>query len=246
MSLKKNILIVEDELLYASRLEMQLELMGYTVVGSADDSETALDMIRENNVDLILMDIHIQGNYDGVELTEQVHKIQPVPIIFLTSQEDEMTFKRAARTKPAGFILKPCSEIQLQRSIQLALDQEKQETKAESDPEATRVIEDDLFIQKNQAIHRVPIQSIEYLEADGRYCRVHSDLGLFLVRKPLKDLLKLLPESHFIQCHRSYVINLKHVEKIDLEDDQVVLRTCRIPVSKRERENVLEQFRLLK
>ncbi|MCB9319563.1 MAG: response regulator [Lewinellaceae bacterium] len=246
MSLKKNILIVEDELLYASRLEMQLELLGYTVVGSADSSETALDMIRENDVDLILMDIHIQGNYDGVELTEQVQKIQPVPVIFLTSQEDEMTFKRAARTKPAGFILKPCSDVQLQRSIQLALDQEKQETISDSDQEATRVIEEDLFIQKNQTVHRVPIRSIEYLEADGRYCRVHCDLGLFLVRKPLKELLKLLPESHFIQCHRSYVINLQQVEKIDLEDDQIVLKSHRIPVSKREREHVLERLRLLK
>ncbi|MCB0659241.1 MAG: response regulator [Saprospiraceae bacterium] len=246
MSAQINILIVEDEPLYSSKLEMQLEQTGYQVVGCAENSDTALSMIRLHRVDLIVMDIHIQGSYDGIELSEQIQNFKNIPVIYLTSLEDEMTFNRAARTQPAGFLLKPCTDIQLHRTIQLAL---KGGTSLKIDPEEQELVQaksDDLFIQKNQTIHRVPFHSIFFLEADGRYCRIHSNLGLFLVRKPLKELLEILPDRYFAQSHRSFVINLSKIEKINLEDDVILINGKSVPVSKREKEQVLERLRLIK
>ncbi|MCB0689378.1 MAG: response regulator [Saprospiraceae bacterium] len=243
MSNPIQILIVEDEALFSSRIAMQLEQLAYQVIAEVDDSEGALKILSANRIDLILMDIHIQGRYDGVELAEMIHKEYQIPIIFITSNHDDLTFRRASRITPAAFITKPFSDIQLQRTIELSLVQVQKSVVEISQLQKEAEDEDVLFIKKRSRIHKVVKQDIFYLEADGKYTRVCTKSDFFLVRKPMKEIMELLVGFDFMQCHRSYVVNMKKVKSVDLEDDLLILEERTVPVSKREKDKLLERLK---
>jgi DNA-binding LytR/AlgR family response regulator len=244
-----NILIVEDETLYANKLEMQVDKLGHKLVGVADNSERALELVDTYPIDLILMDIFIDGQYDGVELAELIQARKDIAVLFITSQTDALSFNRASRTQPVGFLLKPFSDLQLQRSIQLALD--KVEASDIDTPDAlnatdnTKVDKAGIYIKKKQKLVNVNFADIFYIQSDGRYCRIHTEMNMYLIRSSMKDLKKRLPENIFIKCHRSYLVNLSKIKSIDLENDFVVLQEMKVPLSRREKENLLEKLDFL-
>lgn len=243
MSNPIQILIVEDEMLFSSHIAMQVEQMGYQVVGEVDDSEGALAILSKKEVDLIIMDIHIQGRYDGVELAAMISGEYQIPIVFITSNHDDLTFRRASRLNPFAFLTKPFSDIQLKRTLELAmLQHEKPEGSAgniRDDKQENGV----LFIKKRNRIHKILKDDIYYLEADGKYTRVCTKADFFLVRKPMKEIAEQLPANDFIQCHRSYVVNMRKVKSVDLEDDLIILEERTVPVSKREKDKLLERLK---
>ena len=243
MTAQTQILIVEDEELFASRIAMQVELMGYAVIGQAEDSAAALAVIEEKTVDLIIMDINLQGKYDGIELAEMIGFAHNIPIIFITSNQDDLTFRRATRSSPSAFLIKPFSDVQLKRTIELTL-QQHDGTKQEVGHVEDQLSDDKvLFIRKRNKIHKVPKSEIYYLEADGKYTRVCTKSDFYLVRKPMKEIFALLPTQHFIQCHRSYVVNMQKVKSVDLDDDLIILEERTVPVSKREKDKLLERLK---
>ncbi len=118
----QKILIVEDESIVALDLSRRLVKMGYEVLGTAARGEKAIKMAEETGPDLILMDIRIKGDMDGIEVAERVKQIASVPIIFLTAYAEDTTLDRAKATKPYGYLLKPYSEKDLHVTIQVALE----------------------------------------------------------------------------------------------------------------------------
>jgi len=242
-----HILIVEDEELFASKMEMQIDKLGHICAGIADNSKDALLLIEEHPVSLILMDINITGDYDGIELAEMISKRRNIPILFVTSNHDDLSFNRATRAGAQGFIVKPFSDIQLQRAIELALKQLASTEKAETENGNAAHIEDGyIFIKKNSNIFKVLIEDIYYLEADGRYCRVYTKNEMYLIRHSLKVMKESLATYSFIQCHRSYVINISKVKSVDLEDDVVIMEERSVPLSRREKDTLLERLNYLK
>lgn len=236
-----HILIVEDDPLFASNIEMQVDQLGHTLVGVADRSDEALQLMANEQVDLVLMDVNIRGSYDGIELTRMIKEQYDVPVLFITANHDDLTFNRASRSNPAGFILKPFTDLQLKRAIQLAL-QSTPSSLSKDDDDRVKWENGELFVRKNQQIHRLSIHDILYLEADGRYCRIHTDEQMFLVRKPMKELLESMNSNDFQRSHRSYVVNMKKVTSVDLENDTLVLGRREVPLSQREKERLLERL----
>jgi DNA-binding LytR/AlgR family response regulator len=235
-----NILIVEDEELFANKIEMQVEKLGHTIIGIVNNSESALKLVDIHHVDLILMDIFIDGQYDGIELAEMIQVKKDIAVLFITSQHDEMSFKRATRSGPVGFLLKPFSDMQLQRSIELALSQiEPSEIEEQSASDISNIKQDCFFIKKKQKISKVNYSDIFYIKSDGRYCRLHTEQEMYLIRKSMKDLKLRLPNEMFVQCHRSYLVNLAKVKSVDLENDYVILQEMKIPLARREKDNLL-------
>jgi CheY-like chemotaxis protein len=117
------IMIVEDDELTASKMEMQIDKLGHELFKWVKNSELAILALEQQQPDLILMDINIEGEYDGIELTDMIHQQWNIPIVFVSSLQDNYTFKRIKRTNPIAFIQKPFSAIQLQRTIELAVEQ---------------------------------------------------------------------------------------------------------------------------
>jgi PAS domain S-box-containing protein len=116
-----SILIVEDEAVIALDLQLQLEDMGYRVLGPAESGPQALALAAQERPDLVLMDIRIQGPIDGIETAARLGRVSGLPVVFLTSHSDEETVAQAARTSPCGFLTKPFEGRALRAAIEMAL-----------------------------------------------------------------------------------------------------------------------------
>ncbi len=115
------ILIVEDELLIGKGLARKLKKLGYQVVDIVSSGEAAIERVREQLTDLILMDIVLEGAIDGIEAAQKINEIQSLPIIYLTAYADDATLVRAENTNYYGYLLKPYKERELYATIKMAL-----------------------------------------------------------------------------------------------------------------------------
>jgi len=115
------ILIVDDEFVIAQTLKTALAAMGYEVVGLACTGDEALEMSRLEGPDLILMDINMPGNMDGITVAELINREQDIPVIFVTGYAENDILERAKHVRPFGYIVKPFQEAQLAAAIEIAM-----------------------------------------------------------------------------------------------------------------------------
>ncbi len=118
---KVNILIVEDEALVAADLGDRLREMGYTVAAELASGEEALAHIAKLRPDLVLMDIVLEGEMDGIEAAQQARRRWDTPVVFLTSHADKNTLRRARAAEPFGYVIKPFGEADLHATLEMAL-----------------------------------------------------------------------------------------------------------------------------
>src|SRR5271166_2453813 len=111
--LQTKILVVEDERIVALNLKKRLERMGYEVTAIATSGEKALAAIAANQPDIVLMDIHIDGDLDGIATAAAFPPHLHLPVVYLTAYSEEATLERARATQPYGYLLKPFSEREL-------------------------------------------------------------------------------------------------------------------------------------
>lgn len=123
------ILIVEDEHLVAKHLKLTLEDDGYEVAGVADSAARALLVAERERPDLVLMDVRIRGDVDGVEAASQLRTELGVPVVFLTGNTDDPTLQRALKVGACGFLTKPFNSQRVHHAIQVALGQRDSERK---------------------------------------------------------------------------------------------------------------------
>ena len=114
-------LIVEDDESIADTIKESLEYLGYEVSDSVASGEDALERIKADEPDIVLMDIEIQGDLDGIQTTEELIAISNVPVVYLTGRSDDETLERAIKTAPYGYIIKPFEPEDLKIAIEIAL-----------------------------------------------------------------------------------------------------------------------------
>lgn len=117
----ERIMIVEDESIVAMGIKHKLEDLGYSVVGVVATGEAAVQTALDTKPDLILMDIVLKGDMDGIEAAQKIHTRQNTPIIYLTAYSDEEVLERARITEPYGYILKPFKKSEVNANIQMAI-----------------------------------------------------------------------------------------------------------------------------
>jgi DNA-binding Lrp family transcriptional regulator/CheY-like chemotaxis protein len=122
---KANILIVEDEGIVAQDIKATLENMGYGVVGIASTGKDAIEKASQTNPDLVLMDIKLKGDMDGIEATKKISDQTKIPVVFLTAYANEEILEKAKSSKAFGYIVKPFEENNLNSTIQMALQKSK-------------------------------------------------------------------------------------------------------------------------
>ncbi|MBN2734604.1 MAG: response regulator [Methanomicrobiaceae archaeon] len=120
-----SILIVEDEMIISMEIGGMLKKLGYNVAGSVISGRGAIQTARDKRPDLILMDIRLKGDMDGIEAAKKIMELYNIPVIFLTANSDETTIKRAVELKPAGILIKPFKERDLFGNIEMAIHKHK-------------------------------------------------------------------------------------------------------------------------
>ncbi|WP_292374234.1 response regulator [Methanosarcina sp. UBA411] len=125
------ILVVEDEHIVAMGIKKMLKSLGYTVTGIASSGEDAISKAESTFPDVVLMDIMLKGDMDGVEAAMGIKEMFNIPVVYLTAYSDSKILERAKRTEPFGYIIKPFDEKDLYSSIEVALQRYRKE-KSES------------------------------------------------------------------------------------------------------------------
>ena len=117
MSDSKKIILVEDDFIIGMLLEKQIQRMGFEVAAKVDSGEEAVTRVKEENPELVLMDIKLVGDIDGIEAMEQIRQFSDVPVIYLTGNADSNTRARAEKTGPEGYLIKPVDMKVLRQKI---------------------------------------------------------------------------------------------------------------------------------
>ncbi|MGB9838647.1 MAG: GAF domain-containing protein [Methanothermobacter sp.] len=137
---KAKVMVVEDESIVAIDISQRLESLGYQVTATVSTGEKAVEMAEKTRPDIILMDIVLKGEMDGIEAAEEITKRMKVPIIYITAYSDEETLKRAKITGPFGYIIKPFEDRELHSVIEVALHKHQLERRLAENDELFRAI----------------------------------------------------------------------------------------------------------
>lgn len=118
---ERRALIIEDEALIVEELSERLSRLGFSVIAAVDSAEEGVAIATRELPDLVLMDIRLKGDKDGVQAAEEIRQQVDVPIVYLTAYSDQSTVERAKRTEHDGFILKPFHRQELKTTIEVAM-----------------------------------------------------------------------------------------------------------------------------
>ncbi|HEB62060.1 MAG TPA: response regulator transcription factor [Bacteroidetes bacterium] len=139
------VLIVEDEVLIANDIAELLEDEGYTISGIAYNSKKALELLRQNKTDIVLLDIELNSELSGVDLAKTINHQYHLPFIFLTSFSDRATLEKVKSTNPMGYLVKPFEEKTLMTTMEIALFNYAQLWKAKRPSLTQRLINQQLY-----------------------------------------------------------------------------------------------------
>lgn len=245
------VLIVEDDMIIAADISMQLVKMGYQIVGMCTRAEDAINMIESNQPDIVLMDIILSGAMNGIEAARINLERFQVPLIFLTSNYDDATFQKALETKPFAFIAKPFQKSELERALKITVQRiasEKEDENVEEINESrdhVSSMEDRLFIRHQGEMVKVFIDDILYVEAERNYCKVFTKEQEFLLTIPMSKFEVNLPIDAFIRTHRSFLVNLLKIDAISEHAEYVTVGQSQIPISRRQKDEVVRRLKLI-
>ncbi|KAB7731726.1 response regulator [Rudanella paleaurantiibacter] len=260
-----NILIVEDEAILAMALCDSLEAEGYCVVGMASNGAKAVDLFRRNRVDLLLCDINIRGELDGIETAHQLLRIRPVPIIYLTAFSDPDTVERAKQTAPAAYMTKPHNLLNLRIAIDVAIHNFARQTQllpgsaspeaaltAEKKPDAPErdppgrdtilKIDDYVFVKQGFQFVKISLADILVLEAEDTYTVFVTTVKKYALRQSLSAVLERLNHPRFVRVHRSYAINVNRVDTFD--DHGITLGSQSVPLGKNYKDEFMRRLQV--
>lgn len=232
------ILIVEDNVIIADDMQSMLEEIGYEIVDNVIVYEQAVEVLKNNEVDLVLIDIILASDKTGIDLGQHIRENYNIPFIFVTSNSDRATVENAKTVKPNGYLVKPFEQQDLYTSIEIALSNFDYSTDASGSATAAAgdgvmgnsVLKDSIFVKKQHLYYRIPFDDIHFIKADNVYLEVNTVDKKFLVRSPLKDYLRKLPENKFYRAHKSYIVNVDHIDAINSKD--IMINNTLIPISK--------------
>ena len=252
------ILLVEDEAILAMEMSETLEMEGYTVVGTASNGPRALEIFQQNPVDLLLCDINIKGDWDGIETVRQIIAHRPVPVIYLTALSDHETIQRAKLTYPAAYIPKPYNLTSLRISIEMALNnfavrnsqvlikkiQELDESSPDNRESLSRdtilKVDDQIYVKNNYRFVKIILRDILFLEADNNHTLIQTGGQKMAIRQSLSAVLDRLAMPRLVRTHRSYAVNLDRVDSFN--DHEVRIETHDVPLGRNYKEAFLSHF----
>jgi DNA-binding LytR/AlgR family response regulator len=240
---KVRILVVEDDMIIGANISLQLTKLGYEITGIETRGEEAIGHVKANRPDLLLMDINLKGSLSGIDTVKAIQKFCDVPVIYLTANSDEVTFKKAKETYPKAFMAKPFNKLELQRTIELVTDQLVENKNELKKIGGIEVLGDRIFVRHHGKMEKILLDDILFIEADRNYCTIVTDTDKFTLTSTLKTIEEKLPKSHLVRIHRSYIVN---ISKLDIvADHHLEINRKVIPLGRSYKELLLSSIQTI-
>lgn len=214
------ILIVEDKSVIAEGLASILENAGYSILGKAQSGEEALMLVQYEVPDVLLMDIHLAGQIDGIETVETLmNRSHSIPVIYLTDFHDEATIQRAKHTRPAAYLLKPYQKKDLLIAIDIAFfnassGKEAVPNTKPSPSEMVYPFNDRIFIKDKDVFYRLDVADILWIEANGSYCHIKTVTKVRTVSVSMGLFNEKFSHPMLLRVHRSFIVNVDKITAI--------------------------------
>ena len=221
-------LIVEDEPLARSAVERlcqkneQLE-----VVKVCENAQEALDFLKDNDVDLILLDVEMPG-LSGIELLE---KLVVMPKVILTTSKEEYAFD-AFQYEVTDYLKKPFTVPRFNRAIEKALESETIDNR-----------QSDFYFKESGRLTRLELNEINYIENFGDYVKINTENKTHVAYATMKSLENKLPKNLFLRVHRSFIVNLKKI--VDIEQHSLLIGDKLIPISRASKPELLKLINIV-
>ncbi len=224
MDPRKKIYIVEDVSIIRLMLEQCMIENGFDVTGSSPSAEDAWDELQKQKVDLVLLDIQLIGDKNGIWLGKKLSTELQIPFIYITANQDQHSSAAILETNPMGFIVKPINTIQLITTAMIALNLNSPSHKKQ------------ILIQDGLKAINLTIDDIYYIQSDGNYLHIYLETTHFLIRQTMDAFLEKLTQASFVRIHQRYVINTN--KKFVLTGDEIQIKDTSLSVSAKYRKEL--------
>lgn len=244
-----NVLIIEDTSADSDALAKVLLANEYNLVGIASTYNEALTLFYNNKVDVVIIDVFLNGNAEGITFAETINIVpnKSIPFVFLTNSSDRKIFERAKITQPFGFLLKPFNELEILYAIEMAVEKFNNQTDVFLSEEQDTVITNEyLFVKKGKALKKVHIGDIVCIEVEERYCNIITEKEKFVILISLTKILKTLDPTKFCRTHRNHIINLEKIVEIIPADNLIILTGNHKVILSDKYKKLIKKIRVLK
>jgi DNA-binding LytR/AlgR family response regulator len=202
--------IVEDEGITSEVIKHALQKLKYKIATPAFTYNQAVQMFENEKPDLVILDIKLEEEKNGIDLAVLLKEKYKTPFIFLTANSDTATLESAKKVRPLAFLVKPFSQVDLHATIEIAFNN-YQSTLIENNEQNNFVL-----MKVGRSFEKVNTNEILFLENDNHYFNVHLNNGeSYSVRASSNEMMELLPQSNFIQISRRYIVNTDKIIKMD-------------------------------
>jgi two-component system response regulator LytT len=212
------ILIVDDEVLIAEFIKDVLMSLDFKLLCLVHTKEDAIKEIGVFKPDLILLDIRMENELDGIEIAKEINSNFKIPFIFITAHSDKEIIEKALNTMPSGYITKPIKKMDVYAAINLAI------------KKAEVVDEQFLTFKDGYDIIKLSFNDILYVESEGNYINIFTLQKKYAIRNSLEWFISNMPKNGFEKVQRSYVVNMKKVHRATSKS--LFINDIEIPISR--------------
>ncbi|WOK06923.1 response regulator [Imperialibacter roseus] len=219
--MEKKVLIVEDEPLIADDLSFHLQDLGVSEIKISLKYEDALKKLTEHQFDLVLLDVNLSGEKDGIDVARFINRTNPTPFIFITSYYDADTLNRAKEVAPVAYILKPFNQQDIQVNVEMAFHKilSSRQTKPEK-----------FFIKDKEGLVSIDPDEIDYVEAFDNYAKIYSAGQAYIISHTLKSIEDKLLNFGFERVHKSYLVNFAKITMIS--EGYIFFGKMKVPIGR--------------
>lgn len=239
------ILIIEDEIITATDLKRTLEKKEHKVLGICKTYNEAIEALHTEIPDLLLIDIRLRlSHMDGIQIAEEINANHSIPVIFLTSQTDYVTFERAKHVQPAAYLFKPFRHEELVYQIELAYEHYMINKPVAPDP----VTSENIFFPHRKGHRKINKKLIQFIKADGPYVSVYicNEKVPLLFSMNIGYISQFFTTPNFYRVSRSYLINIDQVEGFDAEFVYFENTTEKAPIPQAQKQDFLKKIAMVK
>ena len=217
------ILVVDDEVLISYHIQEILTSSDFSNIKMVHNKKNAIIEIESFKPNLILLDIRMENEQTGIEIGNWIKENNKIPFIYLTAHSDSNLMNLAFETNPFSYLTKPIKKADLFAAVMLAFKSNQQ-------------IPDYFFIKDGSAEIKILINDFLFASSEDNYLAINTKSKKYLVRSSLEKFKIDFPFSEIIQTHRAFLVNKKHIQKI--ESTFLLLDGIQIPLTRKFKEEL--------
>ena len=244
--LQIDILIVEDDLKYSIEIETMIRELGFSQISQVNTIEQAELLMQTKTIACVVCNtsgLVKKNSLDFLETLDGNH----ISTILFSAKEDELFFEKIKKYSPDAYLVKPINKYTFQNSLlQIVKRLAQEQSSTEQNNDANYTINDFLFIRNNNFLSKILIRDILYISTDGNYSVLHTLKKRHIVKISLVNLKASFDQKQILQVHRNYVVNIAHVDNINLTNNELSIGGNNIPIGRTYKELLLGDLKMLK